>query len=157
MLASTYLIDGRAVLTILRDKNPEGQPLEPNCIQGQHAQTFPYHPDVFDKISSRRVRKHAMKTHVSAGPSSLNADDWRRLLSAFRQTSTKARKPVAKFARRLAKTIISPDDLIAYNGCRLVALDKCPDLRPFGIGEVMLCITGRTVVDCIKQDPTSFG
>ena len=33
VLAPTNLIDGRPVLEILRDKHPEGQPLEPNCIQ----------------------------------------------------------------------------------------------------------------------------
>ena len=44
VLAPTDLIDGRPVLEILRDKHPEGQPLEPNCIQSQHPRTLPYHP-----------------------------------------------------------------------------------------------------------------
>ena len=86
------------------------------------------------------------KAHGSAGPSGLDADDWRRLLSAFGQTSTNLCKLVAKFAKRLATCIIPPDDLIAYNGCRLVALDKF-QLRPIGIGEVMRRITGRIIVD----------
>ena len=97
-----------------------------------------------------------MKTHGSAGPSGLDADDWRRLLSAFGQT-TNLCKLVAKFAKRLATSIIPPDDLIANNGCRLVALDKCPGVRPIGIGEVMRRITGRIIVDCIRQDLTSLG
>ena len=155
VLAPTNLIDGRPVLEILRDKHPEGQPLEPNCIQNNHPRSLPYHPAVFDKISARLVRKHAMKAHGSAGPSGL--DDWRRLLSAFGQTSTNLRKLVAKFARRLATSIIPSDDLIAYNGCRLVALDKCPGLRPIGIGEVMRRISGRIIVDCSRQDQTSLG
>ena len=83
VLAPTDLIDGSPVLEILRDKHLEGQPLEPYCIQSQHAGTLPYHPAVFDIISARLVRRHAMKAHVSAGPSSLDADDWRWLLSAF--------------------------------------------------------------------------
>ena len=57
-----------------------------------------------------------MKTHGSAGPSGLDADDRRRLLSAFGQTSTNLCKLVAKFAKRPATSIIPPDDLIAYNG-----------------------------------------
>ena len=52
VLAPTDLIDGRPVLEILRDKHPEGQPLEPNCIQSEHPRTLPYHPAVFDKISA---------------------------------------------------------------------------------------------------------
>ena len=157
VLAPTDLIDGRPVLEILRDKHPEGQLAESNCIQSQHPRTLPYHPAVSDKISARLVRRHAMKTHGSAGPSGLDADDWRRLLCAFGQTTTNLFKLVTKFAKRLATSIIPPDDLIAYNGCRLVVLDKCPDVRPIGIGEVMRRITGRIIVDCHRQDLTSLG
>ena len=89
VLAPNDLIDGRPVLETLRDKHTEGQPLEPNCIQSEHPRTLPYQPAVFDKISARLVRKHAMKTHGSAGPSGLDADDWRRVLFAFGQTSMK--------------------------------------------------------------------
>ena len=98
-----------------------------------------------------------MNTHGSAGPSGFDADDWRRLLSAFGQTSTNLCKLVAKIAKRLTTSIIPPDDLITYNGCRLVALDNCPGVRPIGIGEVMRRITGRIIVDCIRQDLTSLG
>ena len=98
-----------------------------------------------------------METHGSAGPSGLDADDWRSLLSAFGQTSTNLCKLGVKFAKRLATSIIPPDYLIAYNGCRLVALDKFPGVIPIGIGEVMRRITGRIIVDCIRQDLTSLG
>ena len=98
-----------------------------------------------------------MKTHGSAGTSSLDADDWRRLLSAFGQTSTNLCKLFAKFSKSLATSILPPDNLIAYNGCRLVALDKCPGVRPIGIGEVLRRITGRIIVNCISQDLASLG
>ena len=98
-----------------------------------------------------------MKTHGSAGPSGLDADDWRRLLSAFGQTSMNMCKLVAKFAKRLATSVILLDDLIAYIGCQLVALDKCPGLRPIVIGEVMRRITSHIIVGCIRQDLTSLG
>ena len=98
-----------------------------------------------------------MKTHGSAAPSGLDADDWRRILSAFGQTSTNLCKLVAKFAKRLATSILPPDDLIAHNGCRLVALEKCPGVRHIGFGEVMRRINRRTIVDCIRQDLTSLG
>ena len=100
-----------------------------------------------------------MKTHGCAGPSGLVADDWRRLLSAFGQTSTNLCKLVAKFAKRLAASIIPPDDLIAFNGLRLVVLDKCPRVGPIGIGELMLriTVTGRIIVDCMRQEITYIG
>ena len=98
-----------------------------------------------------------MKTHGSTGPSGLDANDWRRLLSAFGQTTRNLCKLVAKFAMRLATSIILPDNLIAYNDCRLVALDKCNVVRPTGNDEVMRRFTGRLIVDCIRQDVTSLG
>ena len=98
-----------------------------------------------------------MKTHGRSGPSGLDADDWRRLLSASGQTSTNLCMLVAKFAKRLATSIIPTDDLIAYNGCRLVVLDKRPGVRPIGIGEVKRRITGGIIVHCIRQVQTSHG
>ena len=97
-----------------------------------------------------------MKTHGSAGTSSFEADDWRRLPSAFGHTSTTMCKLVAKFAKRPATSIISPDDLIAYNRCRLKTLDKRPVVRPNGTGEVMRHISGGIIVDCITQDLTTL-
>ena len=43
VLAPTDLIDGRLILEILRDKHPEGRPLEPNC---NHPCRLPYNPAV---------------------------------------------------------------------------------------------------------------
>ena len=61
VLAPTDLIDGTAVLEILRDNHLEGQPLEPNWIQIEHPRTLPYHPAVSDKTIAKLVLKHAMK------------------------------------------------------------------------------------------------
>ena len=44
VLAPTNLIDGRPALEILRDKHPEGPPLEPNCIQSEHPRTLFFLP-----------------------------------------------------------------------------------------------------------------
>ena len=60
-------------------------------------------------------------------------------------------KLVAKFVKRPATSIIPLDDLIAFNGCRLVAMDKGPGTRLIGIGEVMHRITGPIIGDCIRQ------
>ena len=54
-----------------------------------------------------------MKTHGSAGSSSLDADGWHSLLSAFGQTSTNLCKLVAKLDKRLATSIIQTDNLMA--------------------------------------------
>ena len=97
-----------------------------------------------------------MKTHDIAWPSGLDADDWRRLLSAYGQTSTNLCNHVAKFAKRLTTSIAPADDLIAYNSCQLATLDKRPGVRPIGSGEVLSLITERIIVECIRRDLTSL-
>ena len=41
---------------------------------------------------------------------------------------------------------------LPYNSCWLTVHDKCPGLRPIGIGEVLRQIIGRIIAKCIKTD-----
>ena len=38
--------------------------------------------------------------------------------------------------RRIATTAVNPEGLSAFVACRLIPLDKCPGVRPIGVGEV---------------------
>ncbi|CAB4003656.1 Hypothetical predicted protein [Paramuricea clavata] len=40
----------------------------------------------------------------------------------------------------------------AYVACRLIPLDKCPGVRPIGIGEVIRHIIGKSIISVIKPD-----
>ena len=40
----------------------------------------------------------------------------------------------------------------AYVACRLIPLDKCPGVRPIGIGEVIRRIIGKSIISVIKPD-----
>ena len=96
------------------------------------------------------VRKSAMKTHGSHGPSGLDANDWRRLLTSFKLSSTDLCKTIAKLATRIATSHLT--FLLPYNSCRLIALHKFPGVRPKRNGEVFRRIIGRTIIKCIKTD-----
>ena len=41
---------------------------------------------------------------------------------------------------------------MAYTACRLIPLNKCPGVRPIGIGEVVRRIIGKAVMKVTRQD-----
>ena len=54
--------------------------------------------------------------------------------------------------RRICQNFVDPDGLSAYTSYRLVAMDKCPGLRPIGIGEVVRRIIGKAILTVTSQD-----
>ena len=58
----------------------------------------------------------------------------------------------AAFSRRICTTYVDPSSLMAYTSSRLVALDKCPGIRPIGIGEVVRRIIGKAIMRIVKHD-----
>ena len=45
-----------------------------------------------------------------------------------------------------------PKSISAVSACRSIPLDKCPGLRPIGIGEVLRRIMGKAVMQILKED-----
>ena len=46
-------------------------------------------------------------------------------------------------ARNLCTTFVDPGGLSAFVSCRLIALDKCPGVRPIGVGETVRRVIAR--------------
>ena len=57
---------------------------------------------------------------------------------------------LAACARRICTTYVDPSGLMAYTACRLIPLDKCPGVRPIGIGEVVRRIIGKAIMKTTK-------
>ena len=55
-------------------------------------------------------------------------------------------------ARRLCTSYVDPDGIVALVACRLIALNKCPGVRPIGVKEVMRRIIARAVLAIVKLD-----
>ena len=82
----------------------------------------------------------------------MDAYGWRRLCTSFQRASDDLCNGLASVARRLCTTYVDPDGISALVACRLIALNKCPGVRPIGVGEVMRRIISKAVLKVIKLD-----
>ena len=105
----------------LSDKHPPAQPLRQECILPT-VDTPMGHPVVFDALDASVVRAAALRTVGAAGPSGVDAREWRRLCTSFHDASDELCAAIALFARRLCTTYLSPDILSPFLACRLIAL-----------------------------------
>ena len=101
------------------------------------------------------IRKSALRTQGSQSPSGLYACEWRRLLTSLKNHTIDLCKTLAQLTIRIATeklTFLGP-----YNARRLIALTKSPGVTPIGVGEVLRCIIGRTLIFCLRTDLEVFG
>ena len=143
---------GKTVRDILKDKHPQPEPPHPDALLSTDIVDSDFHPVLFDSITAEAIRKSALLTEGSAGPSGMDALCWRRLCTAFGEKSNELCSAIAAFAKRICSIYVDPSSSMAYTSCRLVPLDKCPGVRPVGIGEVVRRIVGKAVMKVVKRD-----
>ena len=140
----------------LRNLHPEAKAAsQPTLADGE----VPYFdPVILTNIDEQSILKAALRTKGSAGPSGLDADQWRRMLISkhYGTTGKELRTAIAKMTQKLCMNEV-PDQnvssLEAYTASRLVPLEKQPSgIRPIGIGEVLRRIIGKTIVNEIRPE-----
>jgi len=137
---------GRKVIDVLLEKHPAM--MIPD-LGDPDWKSFESYEECLDSVpvdvSQSIVEAVASKLHGGAGPSSVDALAFKKWLTFYGRASQVLREEVAAWAEWLANT--SPP-WAAYRGlmgCRLAALDKCPGVRPLGIGEIFR----RTIAKCV--------
>ena len=138
---------------VLKDKHPQlnlcgGTVL---LLLTLHEST-PFHPVLFDALNGSLIRSAALRTFGAPGPSGVDARGWRRLCTSFHSASIDLCDAMALFARRLCTKFISPDILSSFLSCRLIALDKCPGVRPIGVCEVARRIIAKAALSILRDD-----
>ena len=101
------------------------------------------------------ILKAAMLTKGGSGPSDLDADGWRKILTprSFGAASSELRKTFALFVKRLClEEIKNAEPMESFISCRLIPLDKWPRFRPIGVGEVLRRTAGKAVMILLKKD-----
>ena len=142
-----------ATLQLLKQKHPEcGEPPPEVPIEGPIRKI---HPVVYDDIDGSLILKAATLTKGGSGPSGLDADGWRRILTSrvFGTSSTDLRKTFAQLIKRICiEELETTTSLEAFTACRLIPLDKKPGLRPIGVGEVLRRIVGKVIMMIFMKD-----
>ena len=140
----------RSVRDVLVDKHPASVPPSSSSLLQDEPEDV--NPIIYDNLTADSILNAAMKTHGAAGLSGLDAYSWRRMCSSFKSASHDLCKALAAVARRICSVSIHPEDLSAFVACRLIPLDKCPGVRPIGIGEVPRRIIAKAVLHLFRLD-----
>ena len=140
------------VRQILKEKHPSAQGAYRDSVIDQDHTLADVHPVIFDQIDSLLIRRSALNCKGAAGPSGLDAYAWRRLCTTFGTTSDNLCHSLALMAKRLCVDLVDPKLLTPFLACRLIALDKCPGVRPIGIGDTSRRIIAKAILTIIQPD-----
>ena len=142
---------GKTVREELAGKHPAARPVSKDVLLPQ-LPTSTTHPVLFESITASSIKAAAMHIKGAAGPSGLDSMAWQRLCCSFKGASTELCTSLAMVARRICTEHVDNDGLDAFVASRLIALDKCPGVRPIGIGEVCRRIIAKTILQVVGND-----
>jgi hypothetical protein len=112
-------------------------------------------------ITAGDIESVARRLRGGGGPGGTDSSIWSRLLLHHGTASAALREAVAELGRMLTNELVDQDDseelLRAFNASRLVALDKCPGVRPIGVGECLRRLIGKVVALKTKHEVVTEG
>ena len=124
-----------------------------NALKQKHPKPSPILKNI-DNIDEEMVSKASSLTKGAGGPSELDAMQNHHLLSSrkYKVENKELRTQIAILARKLATETLHPLTLEAYVSCRLIPLDKNPDVRPIAVREILRRIMSKYTGWVLKED-----
>ena len=138
----------RSVLDLMKEKHPFPNQINEDAFIS--CDSLPFLTEV--DVTSAHIEKVARMISGGAGPGGSAAVQWRDFLLRYGNHSCQLREAMAELARYLANNIVEWVDIRALMACRLIALDKCPGVRPIGIGEAPRRILGKVLAMATRAD-----
>ena len=136
----------------LQAKHPPGQPLIASAIVEPDPDLQEPHPVFYERLDGALIRTVALKMDGAGGPSGIDGLGWKRLCTAFGPHSADLCNSLASTAKRLCTEYVDPKGIEALVASKLIALDKCPGIRPIGVGETVRRIINKAISSVIKDD-----
>jgi hypothetical protein len=131
------------VIDVLRSKHPDARVPDVSVLEA-----YEILPDLQDvDITEETVEQVARRLSGSAGPGGTDSAAVQHWLLRFGGASQQLRKAVAEFTDWMANTPPPWASYRALRAGRLVALDKCPGVRPVGIGESWMRLISKCVLN----------
>ena len=111
-------------LELLRQKHPKASPATESVLLTDDTEKV--HPIKFENITGESVRKAALKTKGGSGPSAMDAEGWRRILTSkqFGNSSSDLCKAIVRTARKLCTVEDHNESSEAFVAYILIPLDK---------------------------------
>ena len=138
---------GKTVQEVLESKHPPQSEAVPEAFIVADLPTL-----VDVDVTESHIVKAAKHLSGGAGISALDASQWQVLLLKHGGASEELRSAMASLTMRLANTIVQWDDIRALKAKKLIALDKCPGIRPIGIGDVADRLCAKVMIDITGDD-----
>ena len=141
------------VMEQLKEKHPEPQGVQLGSLLFGPIKDVP--DTLYYEINGVMVRDAALRTKGSGGPSGVDANGFRRILTckSFKRSGTELCEAIASMTKRLCTEYVDPRGLEAILANRLIPLDKGEGaVRPIGVGEVLRRIMGKCVTKVTKPD-----
>ena len=140
------------ILNALQEKHPKPATIEKDTLLYGPINDIP--ANYFDHIDEIMVSKAASLTRGASGPSHLDADHYRHILTSkkYKTENKELREQIAALTRKIATEVLDPSLLEPYVASRLIPLDKNPGVRPIGVGEVLRRIAGKCIGWVLRKD-----
>ena len=135
----------------LLQKHPNASPANEAMILGPSSKI---EEAIFESIDANLVSNVIPLINGSGGPTHIDGDQWKHTICSnnFKLHQRSLCQAIATLTKYLCTEDCDPDHLKELLACRLIPLDKRPEIRPIGVGEVLHCIIEKCVTMTLKID-----
>ena len=120
----------------VREILPPGMPIVPSAIILPEEPVKEHHPVIFEDLNGSFIRCTALRTSGAAALSRMDSSVSIGMCSSFHDAFSELCTAMALVGKGICTSYVDSMGLRAFVASRLIALDKCPGVRPIGIGEV---------------------